>query len=153
MSVVRKAAEIPLRLAARTRAAGNNQWALAMLHELDFITDDWAALRWALGGIATVVRFSAAMRNFAGFLSGIGLASLLSVCAAALLTAFFKYLPSYAEQTRWLPWLILIAIPAVSFAMAVAALWRSRKPVAVGIMACGILFSTHFAMRIVAQQG
>jgi hypothetical protein len=48
MSATRRLASKLLRAILRHSSADSQEWANAMLRELDFIENDWAALFWAL---------------------------------------------------------------------------------------------------------
>lgn len=54
----RRAAAVLLRMAARLVPEESRAWGAAMLHELDYIEGDFAALRWAMGGASVLCRQS-----------------------------------------------------------------------------------------------
>src|SRR5580704_5459223 len=96
MSAARRLASRLLGAAVRQSSSGSQEWARAMLSELDFIESDWAALFWALGSARAIFKYSVPRqlhawlgkcssqeegpmlklirRNAAGALSGIGIA-------------------------------------------------------------------------------
>src|SRR5947209_15520685 len=100
MSLARRLASRLLCVAVRHSSSESQEWAMAMLSELDFIESDWAALFRALGSARAIFKYSFPRqllawlgrrgegpvvkhirRNAAGTLSGVGIA--VGVLAAA----------------------------------------------------------------------
>jgi hypothetical protein len=55
MTLIRSLALRTLKAVARRTRPEVRDWGLAMLREMDFIENDWAALFWALGGVKSLV--------------------------------------------------------------------------------------------------
>jgi len=145
------------------------QWASAMLRELDFIEGDWAALWWALGSVAAIFRhcgrelvrtgfrrkeetgMKETGKNVGWVFLGVVMAALLVVCAAGLfhLTAYF--FPPLMQGVPWPAWLVVFLLPEVLFVVGAVRFWRKRKPMAVGILLAAVIFATHFVMHIVSH--
>jgi hypothetical protein len=58
MSAIRRTASRLLLFVVRHAPAPSRSWGRAMLREMDFVDNDWAALRWALGSTAAICRHS-----------------------------------------------------------------------------------------------
>jgi hypothetical protein len=140
-----------------------------MLHELDFVEGDWAALFWALGSTTVILRHAASawrewfkgrtkeevgMNNTGKKALGVGIgmfsALALIGCAFAVLRISGLVFPGL-EHSSLTYWLAVLAIPEVIFLAATVALWRKRGPVAAGVLAIGLMMAlhvaVHFAMR------
>ena len=159
MSAARKLASRLLRAVARLSSAESQDWANAMLRELDFIENDWAALFWALGSTTAIFRHSGRgfrkwfgkgstyeeerMNNLGkktvGVVTGIALSVMLVVCAFGLLYLTSRLFPGLGlDRIEWTHWLTVIVIPEMIFIVAAVKLWRKRAPVALGVLAvCG----------------
>jgi hypothetical protein len=146
------------------------EWAAAMLHELDYIESDWAALWWALGSVAAISRHAVrecwkqfarnmthpegrAMDNLGkktGWLfAGMGAALVLGILAAVGFHLTIDIFPSLRPSGEpWLPSLILIVIPEIIF---IAALWRKRRPMAVGVLVMAVAITTHLAIHFITH--
>jgi hypothetical protein len=167
MSAVRQLTSKLLRGLLRHSSLSSNEWAIAMLRELDFVESDGAAIFWAIGCLAAIFKFSVRqscfrlgdsgrrkdlmngiVRRALGALSGVAIAGVLAICAFGLLQLSFRFFPSFAERTPWLPWLTLIAMPIAAFILAAVALSRNRRSIAVGILLLAIPLGTHFAMHL-----
>jgi hypothetical protein len=141
-------------------------WALAMLRELDFIEGDWAALFWALGSAAVIVRHvvsgwrgwfrrksnKEAYMNSTGKKAlgvGLGMLSALALvgCALAALRIAGILFPGL-EHSPWAYWLAVMAIPEAIFVAATVMLWRKRGPVAAGILAMALVVAMHVAVHL-----
>jgi len=160
-----------LRAVVRLAPDESRDWALAMLRELDVIEDDWAALFWALGSAAAIMRH--AVSGLRGWLNrktneegrmnntgkkalgvGLGMVSALAMvgCAFAILRIVAYLFPGLGlEHSRWAYWLAVLAIPEAIFVAATVVLWRRKGPIAAGILATGLVMAlhvaVHFAMR------
>jgi hypothetical protein len=140
-----------------------------MLCELEFIENDWAALFWALGSTTAIFRCSlphalrAAFkrasqqerpmlrhirRNAAGTLSGILIAFVILVAgfgAVRLLRALF---PAVSVRRESAELLAVIVIPETIFVVAAVALWRKRRPMAVGLVLSAVILVAHVVVHI-----
>ena len=169
-SAQRRLASWLLHRMLRVAPQEGRQWARAMLCELDFVEGDWAALTWALGGTAAMLRCTARdwrawlrgdLRNeegrpvkdfkqkAAGVVWGVVIASVFVVFAYGLLQVAFHYFPSlYVGRVPWVAWLVVIALPESAFAAGAVMLWRRRRPMALGILLSAMVLATHFAIHI-----
>ncbi len=169
MPAIRRLAVRLLRAVLRHASAGNQEWANAMLRELDFIENDWAALFWALGSATAIFRHSGRglkawfgnkpgrreerMNNIGkravGVASGVVIAGALVVCAFGLLLLTAYLFPSLGlDHLEWTHWLAVIVIPEAIFIIAVVRLWRKRGPLAIGIILSAVVLAVHFAIHV-----
>jgi hypothetical protein len=169
MSVARRLASRLLRAVAQHSSSENQDWAKAMLREMDFIENDWAALFWALGSTTAIFRHSgrgfrkwfgkgtsreeARMNNIGkktvGVVAGIVLSGILVVCAFGLLYLTARLFPGLGlEHVEWTHWLTLIAIPEMIFIVAAAKLWNKRAPVALGVLLFAATLAVHFVVHV-----
>lgn len=172
MSTVRTFASKLLRAVVRHSSAESQDWANAMLRELDFIESDWAALLWALGSTTAIFRHCVPrelkarvgklfaqqgepiLKNIgkqaAGVVSGAVIAAgVLVACAFGLVRVSLFLFPSWdVERTPWAQWLTVIAIPETIFIVAAFALWRRRRSMAAGIVLSAIMLFTHFVIHV-----
>ena len=148
-----------LRTVARLAPDESRDWATAMLRELDFIGGDWAALFWALGSTAAILRHSASLwrvwlkgktkeetrMNHTGKKAlgvGLGMLSALMLvgCAFAVLRILSLLFPGLGlDHSGWAYWLAVLAIPETVFVAATVLLWRRKGPIAAGILATGLV--------------
>ncbi len=166
MGAPRKLAGALLRGVLRLAPRESRIWAAAMLRELDFIHGDWAALSWALGSAAAILRHAASVwREWIGNESneeanmnraekkalGVGLGMLSAValvgCALAALRIIGTLFPGLEHQP-WAYWLAVMAIPEAVFVTATVMLWRKRGPVAAGILATALVMALHVAVHL-----
>jgi hypothetical protein len=173
MSFPRKIATGLLRAVLRASSEESREWAAAMLQELEFIEGDWEALFWALGSTTAIFRHSGGriwvwlgrrfeyeegrMNDFqkraVGVISGVGIAAAVTICFMVLVhgsAQIFGFTHS--------PWMVKFAmlmaiVMEVLFVFTVVALWRKRRPMAVGILLAAILLGTHFAMYMSTHLG
>jgi hypothetical protein len=164
----RKLASRLLRAVARLSSADSQDWVNAMLRELDFIENDWAALFWALGSTAAIFRQSgrgfrkwfrkgsnyeeARMNNIGkktvGVVAGIVFSGILVACAFGLLYLTSRLFPALGlDRIEWTHWLTVIVIPETIFIIAAVKLWRKRAPVALGV----VLFAAAVAVHVVVH--
>jgi hypothetical protein len=142
MSAIRRLASRLLRAAARHSSSATQDWANAILRELDFIEGDWAALFWALGGAAAIFRHSVTRGVTAGIVLVLAVTSLALVLVRQLFYAF----PAWdLGSMPW--WVAMIVIPEIIFVVAVVALWRKRRSVATGILLSAIVLAVHFVVH------
>lgn len=170
MSAIRSFATRLMNAIARHAPAGDREWAAAMLHELDFIEDDWAALLWALGAAGAIVRRSGrpswvwckrqfgfkeepmntVQKRAVGLISGVGISIVAIACILVAIHLLGRFIPS-ADPSRFSlsAWAVFAALTEAAFVGAVIALWKKRRPMAVGILISAILLGTHMAMHAV----
>jgi hypothetical protein len=169
MTAVRRLASGLLRGVQRHAPAACQEWASAMLRELDFIESDWAALFWALGSTTAIFRHSGGGlklwfakesgngeesmntlgKRVVGVVSGALLAALLVVCAFGLLALSFYAFPGLGlEHVEWTHWLTVIVIPEAIFAVAAVMLWRKRGSVAAGILVTAAVLGLHVVIHL-----
>jgi hypothetical protein len=168
MTPIRRMAARLLAFVVRHTSSGSQEWANAMLRELDFIENDWAALFWALGSTTAIFRHAGRglmamlgkkssetegpkMKDIgakaAGIASGVLIALGVVVFAFGLLWLWFHFFPVPGiGPVPW--WVAVIFIPETIFIVAVVALWRQKRPVAVGILLLAITLMTHFIFHL-----
>jgi hypothetical protein len=167
MGAPRSVAVRLLSVVVRLAPEESRAWAAAMLGELEFIEDDWAALFWALGSMGALARHAVsairlrilanmkreAVMNDSGKKAvgvGIGIVSALMLvgCAFATLRIIGVLFPSLGlDHAGWAYWLAVMAIPEAVFVIATVMLWRRRGPVAAGILATGLVMALHVAVH------
>ncbi|MGH9510900.1 MAG: hypothetical protein ACRD2U_02060 [Terriglobales bacterium] len=167
MSLLRKLAVRLLNGVLRCSPEGTHEWANAMLRELDFIENDWAALFWALGSTRALVKHSGWRlrarfgksghqenhmnqigKRAVGVFSGIVIAALLVLGALGLLWLGFYLFPGLGlEHLEWTHLLIVIVIPEAIFIVAIFRLWRRRASLAVGILLSAVVLAVHVAIH------
>jgi len=169
MGPSRKFASALLRAALRHSSAESQYWGKAMLRELDFVESDWAALRWAVGGSTALLRRSASRRGSSwltrvlgpegesasarkkalGAVLGVGLAGAtlaLGVCG------LWRHLVVFLPQAEWARATIaVIAALEVAYLRGAIALWRRRRPVALGILLAAVALTVHVAIHTQAS--
>jgi hypothetical protein len=169
MSTARRLASKLLRAVVRHSPSRSQEWANAMLRELDFIENDWAALFWALGSTTAIFRHSlqglrdwfgnptdhekARMKNIrkktVGVLSGILLASALVLCAFGLLFPAASLFPKLGlDRLGWSQGLAVIVIPETIFTVAIVMLWRKKGSFAMGILLSAIVLAVHAVIHV-----
>jgi hypothetical protein len=170
MSPLRRLAAGLLRVVLRHSSGDTEDWVKAMLRELDFIEDDWAALFWAMGSTTAIFRCSARRRwledrqgrkeagmnqrsrNVWGVVAGVGIGLGVAVIVIALRMLSLQYFPSLeAGRVPWRLWLLVMALPEAIFIVSAIALWRKRKPMAIGILLTAAAAATHFAIHIASH--
>jgi hypothetical protein len=168
MGAPRKLAAGLLRAVLRLAPSESSDWAYAMLRELDFIESDWAALFWALGSTAALLRHAANGRgarlrsklqkeadmNSTGKKAmGVGLgafsALMLAGCAFAVLRIAAILFPAmHLEHAGWAFWLVVVLVPETIFIAAAVMLWRKRGPVAAGVLTIGLMMALHIGVHL-----
>jgi hypothetical protein len=166
MSAQRKLARKLLGAILRHSSEQGGEWARAMLRELDFIESDWTALFWALGSTEAMFRHSGrrlwvrfgkrfgyqedGMNDFqkrtVGVISGVGIAVATVIC---LLVAI--HLATDPERMSRMAWIAIATLMETAFAIAAIALWRKRRPMAVGILVSAVLLGTHIVMHLASH--
>ena len=173
MSFPRKIATGLLRAVLRHSPPESQVWASAMLHELEFIEGDWEALFWSLGSTTAIFRHSGQrlwvwlgrqfgyeegrMNDFqkraVGVISGIGIAVAVTICFMVLVHGS-AHIFGFADSPWMMRFVMVMAwVMEALFVGAVIALWRKRRPMAIGILLSAILLGTHFAMYISTHLG
>jgi hypothetical protein len=168
MAAPRRLAARLLRAVVRLAPRESREWASAMLHELDFIGGDWAALFWALGSAAAILRHAASMglawlkrktrkeltmNNIGKKVKGVGLGAISALmlvgCALAVLRIAGILLPGLdLEHAEWTRWAAVIGIPEAIFVTAAVILWRKKGPVAAGILTTALMVGLHVAVHL-----
>ena len=165
MSRVRGCAKWLLEMVLRCAPRHCEQWASAMLSELDFIEGDWAALFWALGSAATIVRYcglelarigfrrreEADMKDVAWVFAGVLASLVLIVCAMGVFHLAEYFFPPMKQSIPWPTWLVVFLLPETLFVIGAVRFWRKRRPMAVGVLLAAAIFATHFVMHIVSH--
>jgi hypothetical protein len=175
MSLARRLSSRLLNAAARHASSDTQDWAHAMLRELDYIEGDWAALFWAVGGTTAIFRYSVPreVRAWAqrrrpnraeelmmntigqkatGVISGVGMAFAVVACAFGFVRLFFLLFPAWdIERMPWAEWLGVIVVPETIFIVTSVAVWRRRRSMAVGIVLSAITLITHFVIHVAAH--
>jgi small-conductance mechanosensitive channel len=168
MSAIRKLASRLLRAVARFSPPASQDWAKAMLRELDFIESDWAAMLWALGSAGAIFRPSiprslraclekrsdqsqgAAKESIgkkaAGVTAGIVIVLAMTSLAFVLVRQLFYAFPAWdLGSMPW--WVAMIVIPEIVFVVTALALWRKRRSMAAGILLSAIVLAVHFVVH------
>src|SRR3984893_866206 len=171
MSVTRRFASRLLGAAVRHSSSESQEWARAMLSELDFIQSDWAALFWALGSTRAIFKYSIPRqlrawlgkrssqeerpmlkhirRNATGTLSGIGIAVGVLVAAFGLVRVLLVMFPaSTLKGVESAEMLAVIVVPETIFVVAAVALWRKRRPMAVGLVLSAVILVAHVVVHL-----
>lgn len=168
MSRIRTLARSLLSLVIRRAPGISDEWAEAMLRELDYIPGDWESLFWSLGSAFAIFRQSAralrawllklpapqekhmnsTTRKTLGVLTGMGLALALALAAFGLLFLTAVLFPSlHLDRIEWTHVLFIIVLPEIIFVAAAVRLWRTRLPVAAGILITAVALATHVLMH------
>jgi hypothetical protein len=171
MFAMRRLASRLLGAAVRHSSSESQEWARAMLSELDFIESDWAALFWALGSARAIFKYSIPRqlhawlgkrwsqqegpmlkhirRNAAGTLSGIGIAVGVLVAAFGLVRLLLVIFPgSTLRGVESAEMLAVIVVPETIFVVAAVALWRKRRPMAVGLVLSAVILVAHVVVHV-----
>lgn len=166
MPVLRRLAVQWLEAVVRSAPPRCQEWASAMLRELDFIESDWAALRWALGSTAAISKHwlrawlsgreeEATMKETAvkvgWVLLGVLIAAVGALGAFGVLALVFYLFPKL--HTGALPvagWVFALVLE-ILFVTFTVKFWRTRRPMAVGILLVALVFATHVAMHIASH--
>ncbi len=169
MTPLRRLASGLLHTALRHASVETEDWARAMLRELDFIESDWSALFWALGSVTAIFRHSGREvfrrfrnrmghkekkmnqtgKNVAGVAAGIGIGCAIAVAVIGLWMLSRAYFPNFdAGRVPWRTWLLTLAVPEIIFITSAIWLWRKRRPMAIGILLTAIMAGAHFAMHL-----
>ena len=167
---MRKMAVALLSAVVRHAPPGSRAWSRAMLGEMECIPTDWAALRWAFGSTSAIFRYSLkhACRDERGNTSdGLliavgrtagGLALAVAFCVSVLvvsvlsITRLSPLVPGWhLAQMPWAGCMSVLGMPETIFVIVAALLWRKRKTVSAGILACAVTLATHFILYVSAH--
>lgn len=171
MSLPRSLAVRLLAAAVRHSSSENRDWARAMLSELDFIESDWTALFWALGCTRVTFQYSLhcqfhawlvkhssqdtrpmlnqIRRNAGGTLSGVGIALGVLLTAFGLVRLLLVIFPaSTLKAVESAEMLSVIVVPEIIFLVAARALWRNKRPMAVGLVLSAVVLVAHFVIHL-----
>ena len=142
-----------------------------MLREMDFVDDDWAALRWALGSATAVCRHALVARlsdwwNSArrdqwlprrvarwieSLLPGMAVAVVVWTLSVALLSSLMRASRLPADDVKMAERVFVIVIPEALYLLGAVALWRRHRRVASGILAAGAILITHGVVHFVTS--
>jgi hypothetical protein len=170
MSATRRLASRLLGAAVRHTSSDSQEWVRAMLSELDYIESDWAALFWALGSARAIFKYSIPRqlhtwlgtrsneeegmlkhmrRTAAGTLAGIGIAVGVLVAAFGLVRLLLVIFPaSTLKGVESVQMLAVIVVPETIFVVAAVALWRKRRPMAVGLVLSAVTLVAHVVVHL-----
>jgi hypothetical protein len=167
MSATRTLATRALNFVVRHSSSESQEWANAMLRELDFIENDWAALFWALGSTSAIFRNSGRRwmarigrlreaeapmvkstgPRAAGIATGVAIAVVFVLCVFGVVYLLFRLFPAWdLGPVPW--WVALFVIPEIIFVFSAVMLWRKRKSMALGILLTAVAFGTHFIIHV-----
>ena len=128
--------------------ARDDDWSRAMQSEMQFIASDWAALLWAFGCAAAMLRTSTVLlSNVRSTFFGIGIASVLTALWMSIIAGAFTFFKPYAEQTPRLGWIAVALVAIAIYGLFAARLWRTRRAAAIGLLVAGAVFSAHFVLH------
>jgi hypothetical protein len=171
MSALGRLASRLLHEVVRHSSSDGQDWANAMLRELDFIESDWAALLWVLGCTSAILKHSGPrgmrawfgkrsnqeegpmlkhiQRNAAGTLSGVVIAVGVLAGAFGLVRLLFVLFPEPdLKRVQWAELLAVIVVPETIFIVSALALWRKRRPMAVGIVMSAVTLVAHMVVHL-----
>jgi hypothetical protein len=167
MLVARKFAYRLLNGVVRQASPDSQEWASAMVRELDFVESDWSALLWALGSTTALFRHSVPRRFRAllekrlgaargervknirkittGIFFGVVIATaVLTVSFIGLLQTASLLFPEWrAGHIRIVEWLAIVGVPEAAFMATAQALWRRKRFMAAGVLLAAIALMTH----------
>ncbi len=175
MPAVRKFATRLLSAVARHSSPESQSWGSAMLRELDYMENDWTALRWAFGSTTALFRHSIPIqirtwlqqrlaqtrgltlknirRNTATVLSGVIIAgSILTVCVYGLSRLMAALFPQWQSEHALLAgWLPVLVVPEIAYFVTAIALWRERRTLAAGVLLGGMVLIAHVVIHVVTH--
>jgi hypothetical protein len=164
MSAIRKLAARLVDTIVRHSSPEAQSWGSAMAREMDFVEDDWSAALWALGSTTALCRYSLAQQldRAAWSLQGAAKktpAMLSGMVAAGVVVAGCGLLLSSILHASWfnpalgklVDRLLIVVVPEALYLAGSIALWKQRKPVAVGILAGGAILIAHAFVHFVTR--
>jgi len=175
MSAVRRLAYRLLNSVVRHASPDSQDWASAMLRELDFVEGDWGASLWALGSVTALFRHSVphrlkaqiekrfgtgqerVLKNMrkmtAGMLWGVVMASVvMTLSLLSLLRAAPVLFPEWhVGHARFVQWLAIVGVPEAVFMATAVMLWRKKRPMAAGILLAAVMLMAHAIFHMVTH--
>lgn len=172
MGRIRTFAHSLLCFAIRHSPGISHEWAEAMLGELDYIPGEWESLFWALGSIVAIIHQSArqlqawllkyptpqerkmntATQKTLGVLSGMGLALAFALVLVGVFVLAAQLFPSLGlMHAEWTHLLFNIVLPEIIFIIVAIRLWRTRLPVAAGILLIGFGMAAHVVIHFASR--
>ncbi len=156
-----------LRQVAQHAPEASREWAAAMQGELKFIEGDWAALAWALGSVAAVIRHAGrgwlskqadkleqwreqAMEQI-GKKAGLLIAGAVAAVALSLTAFGLEYwagttFPQLGLLGKLPHILMVVVIPGILSVSCAIWLWRRKRPVALGILLSTAIMVAHIVV-------
>jgi hypothetical protein len=159
---MRQMAARVLQFVVRRSPAHRQSWGGAMLREMDFVDNDWAAVRWALGSAASICRHSlfeqprtwrvqAIARWTASMLSGVAVAGAVLTMSVLMLVVLMRASWFAPAHEKVIVRLFIVVIPEAVYLLSAAALWRPKRRIACGILAVGVILVTHSIFHLVTS--
>ena len=142
----------------------SRSWGRAMLREMECIPTDWEALRWAFGSTSAIFRHyidnssESMLKTIGKAVGGLSLAvafcvGVLTVCVLSTTRVATLLVPEWhLAQMPWARCMSLLGMPETIFLIAAALLWRKRRTVSAGILACAVTLATHFILYVSAHR-
>jgi hypothetical protein len=151
---------------------GSRGWGRAMLREMECIPTNWAALRWAFGSTSAIFRYSpehawrdghsnhssdGLLKTVGKILGGLTLAvafcvGVLAVCILSITRLWTFLVPEWhLARMSWVGCVSVIGMPEMIFVIVAALLWRKRKIMSAGILACAVTLATHYILYVSAH--
>jgi hypothetical protein len=147
MSAIRRSASRLLLFVIRQSPAQSRSWGRAMLREMDFVDNDWAALLWALGSTTAICREAWSLQRVARWtasvLSGMAVAGVVLTISVMALVSLMRASWFEPSQGKLAEPLFVVVIPEAVYLLSAVALWRPQRRVACGILAAGAILITH----------
>ncbi|HLY28937.1 MAG TPA: hypothetical protein VKQ72_21500 [Aggregatilineales bacterium] len=162
-----------MREISRLAPTSTREWAEAMLGELEFVEGDWDASCWALGSAAAIVRSSGRewvalavtqtirweerameqMGKKAGLMAAgaLGAVALVAVAFGLLFLTAVLFPSLGLDRAEWTHVLFVVVIPMALCLAGVIWLWRTKRPVALGILLSVGGFGTHLAVHFASH--
>jgi hypothetical protein len=169
MSSIRGAVRRVLHFVVRLAPSRSRSWGEAMLREMDYVDDDWAALLWALGSTLALGRhfLSEQLRNWrersarealsqrsppriVSALFGVAAAAMVLTISMLTLTTLRRTLWVEPDQARLVPLLFAVVIPDAVCLVGAVALWRPQSRIGSGILAAVAALGAHSIIYFVA---
>ncbi len=87
-----------------------------------------------------------------GVIAGVGIAVGVAAVILAIRFMSFQYFPDFeAGRTPWRLLFLIFVVPETIFIAAAVALWKKRRPMAVGILLSALVPSVHIAMHLASH--
>jgi hypothetical protein len=165
MSAVRRAAVRTLEFVVRRMRGETRIWGDAMLREMDFVDDDWSAVRWALGGATVLCRQTLIERakhastywsrqnlglSLNSVVSGMAVAVVVLTLSLIALAGLMRASAFARGEEKVVSGLFVVGIPVAVYVLGAVALWRRRRGLASGILAAAAILVTHGIVHLVS---